>query len=402
MGTETPALGASHVIRVARAHVRRVRIPVAPVYVSSMYILTSTVRTIVELETTDGVVGLGEAPGAEEVFGIATALARDVVGQDLWGRRGLQQRFARNVFDNRNGRHGWSAYAAIEIAAWDAVAKSCGLALNELLGGAGASTPIDVVCPVPAAIIPGPTSREALRDHFANHENVRAVVEYAVDRRRSLGFGTFKYKSAGASAAWDVAVMHALRDALGLDACLRFDPNAAYTPAEAIVLCRELETVGIEFFEDPTEDLEGLALVRRRVNAPIATNMVVTQLDHLSPAIRLGAVDIVLADVFTWGGLLHYLTMASVLALYHIELGIHSLFETGIGTALNLHLAASLPQIRRATDFGLHALASTLIAGADLSVRDGQVRVPTAAGLGVTLDATAADAHTIAEQWAPR
>ena len=391
--TPTRPLRPPRPLRVVGASIRRVRIPVAPVYVSSMYIMDSTTRTIVELQTEDGIVGLGEAPGADEVFHLVTRFATDTLGADLRARRALQQHFARTVFDNRNGRHGWSAQAAIELAAWDATAQAYGIPLSTLLGAPECTAPegrwIDVGCPVPAAIVEGTIPRAELQAHMADLGNAGRVAAYASAQAHIRGFRTFKYKSAAASVEWDVAVMEALRAELGPEPRIRFDPNAGYSPVEAMALCRRLESIGIEFWEDPTDDLEGLAAVRARTRTPVATNMSVTQLDHLAPAVHRDAIDVILADVFTWGGPLHFLTLAATADVLGLELGIHSLFETGIGTAFNLHMAAALPQIHRANDAGLHAMGDDLTTGADLDVRDGRMRVPSGPGLGVRLDTVA-------------
>src|SRR5258708_2634659 len=179
--------------------------------------------------------------------------------------------------------------------------------------------------------------------------------------------------------------MQGLRDALGPDARLRFDPNAAYGPAEATALCQRMEPLALEFYEDPTDDIEGLANLRARVERPVATNMCVIQLDHLPAAIRRGAIDVVLADLFMWGGIANYRIMADVALSAGLEVAIHSLFETGIGTAANLHLAAAIPRVQRANDSGHHVLASDVLAE-HLPIYDGKMRLPEAPGLGVSID----------------
>lgn len=363
---------------------RRIRLPLDMVYVSSMYVMNDAFRTVVELETDAGLVGIGETLGTEECFGLATALAKSWLGRDARDRLGLRRAFGRSVFDNRNGRNGWSAFAGIELAAWDVTGKAWGLSLAEMMGGA-VRRDIEVVCPLPAVIVPGVVSRAELVALFREPKNATGVVEYALEQRRRHGFRCFKYKSAAASAIYDLAVMQALREALGAEAQLRFDPNAAYGPAEATALCQRLEPLKLEFYEDPTDDIEGLANLRARVTRPVATNMCVVQLDHLPAAIRRGAIDVALADLFMWGGVANYRIMADVADSFGLEVAIHSLFETGIGTAANLHLAAALPRVQRANDSGHHVLAADVLAET-LPIVDGRMRLPEQPGLGVTLD----------------
>jgi glucarate dehydratase len=371
-------------LAITRVTLRRVRLPLDMVYVSSMYVMNDTYRTVVELETDAGFTGIGETLGTEECFALATTLAKSWLGRDARDRLGLRRAFGRSVFDNRNGRNGWSAFAGLELAAWDATGKAWGLSLAELIGGA-LRRDIEVVCPLPAVIVDGVVSRAALLALFEDPANAKGVVDYALAQRRKHGFRCFKYKSAAASARYDLAVMQGLREALGADAQLRFDPNAAYGPAEATALCQRLEPLALEFYEDPTDDIEGLANLRARVTRPVATNMCVIQLDHLPAAIRRGAIDVVLADLFMWGGVSNYRIMADVAASFGLEVAIHSLFETGIGTTANLHLAAALPLVQRANDSGHHVIAADVLAE-EMPIVDGRMRLPDKPGLGVTLD----------------
>jgi len=155
------------------------------------------------------------------------------------------------------------------------------------------------------------------------------------------------------------------------------------------VICSWLEELGLEFYEDPTDDISGMAALRSRVRTPVATNMCVVQLDHLASAIRHRPADVLLADVYMWGGIENYLIMAATAEAYGFEVAIHSLFETGIGTAANLHLAAALSQIRRANDSGLHILESDVIQKGSLRIENGRMRVPDGPGWGVELNASA-------------
>jgi glucarate dehydratase len=380
----------SRALRLRRARITRVRLPLDMVYVSSMYIMNDTHRTVIELEAEDGVTGIGETLGTPEAYRLAATIAKSFVGADLANRNALRQKFARAIFDNRNGRNGWSAYAGVELAAWDATGKALGASLSTLLGGARRDE-VEVICPVPAAIIDGPVPRKELLAHFHDLRNVTRVVDYARRMRERHGFRCFKYKSAGADADWDVAVMSALREAFGPQVLLRFDPNAAYTPRQSIAIARRMEHLKLEFYEDPCEDIEGLAQVRAKVATPIATNMCVIQLDHLAAAVRARPVDVVLADIYMWGGIVTYRTMATASAFFGMEPAVHSLFETGIGTAVNLHLAAALPEIRRPNDSGHHVIAADVVARDALPIRDGRMRVPSAPGIGVAIDADALD-----------
>src|SRR5712692_10130559 len=125
------------------------------VYVSSMYVMDRVRRTIIEIETEGGTVGIGETLGTDEVFWLARTLAASMIGRSALDRLALRRGFARSVFDNRNGRSGWSAFAGLELACWDIAGKRYGMSLAELVGGGGRRV-IEVVCPLPALSVARP------------------------------------------------------------------------------------------------------------------------------------------------------------------------------------------------------------------------------------------------------
>jgi glucarate dehydratase len=372
--------------RIRRIRLRRIRLPLALAYVSAMYITDHMSRTLVEVETDDGLVGLGETQGHDEVLALATKLARGSLGADALDRRGLARKLGRIGFENRNGRNGWAALAGLEAACADLAAKRFGVPLARLLGGAEDSTAVRAVCVLPSAILPGVVPRADLAAHFADLGNAARVAAYAVAARERYGFTCFKYKSAGVGAAWDLAVMQALRAALGPAAELRIDPNAAYRTAEAVEVCRALEPLALEYYEDPTDGIDGLARVRRQVTRPIASNMVAIEFGHLAPAARRGAPDVVLADLFLWGGVEHYRDMAAAVGSLGMQCAIHAFYESGVATAANVHLALGLGLTAHAVDQGLDGLAADVLARGALEVRDGRIALPAGAGLGVALD----------------
>jgi glucarate dehydratase len=373
---------------IRRLKLYRVKIPLRQLYVSSMYVMKCVFRTVIELETDDGCTGLGETGGTQEVFQLTAQMARRFLRRDPLERLPLQQSFAASVFENRNGRNGWSAYGGLELALWDWAGHHFSLPACALIGEPKREW-IDVVCPVPAVVLDLPVDRSALPSLFRQHERIAAVVEYCLQQKRQFGFTCFKYKSAGIDSEWDLRVMRALRRSLKKETLLRWDPNAAYPIAQATTLCGWMEDLGLEFYEDPTDDISGMAALRARVRTPVATNMCVVQLDQLASAIRHRPADILLADVYMWGGIENYLTMAASAEAYGFEVAIHSLFETGIGTAANLHLAAALRQIRRANDSGFHILESDVVQEGPLCVENGRMRVPDGPGWGVALNVSA-------------
>jgi glucarate dehydratase len=354
------------------------------VHAGSMYVIQKTERTVVELMLENGVTGLGETWGTPDVYALAQRFARDWLGKDALDRFALREAtLGKSSYDNRSGRNGLATLAGLDLAAWDAVARSLKMSLAELIGARKRES-IDVVSTLPAAILPRAVSRKELTAHLDVLSNTKLVVEFALEQVRKSGFRSFKLKSAAHSPAWDWKLLNELREALPR-ARIRFDPNANYGAATATELCRRLDPLGLEFFEDPTGELEGIARLKAAVKTPVATNMWVVRDEHLVPAIRRKAVDVVLGDLFMWGGIDPWRRMARVAHAYGLKPALHSVYETGIATVANLHLASALSEVEYPNDSGLHFLSSDVLAEPQ-EVKDGAMRLPSGPGLGVTLD----------------
>ncbi len=353
------------------------------VHAGSMYVIQKTERTVVELAIENGVTGLGETWGTPDAYALAQRFAKDWLGKDALDRYALRELLGKTSYDNRFGRNGLAAVAGLDLAAWDATARSLKMSLAELIGARRRES-VDVVSTLPAAILPKAVTRKELTDHLDVLANTKLVVEFALEQVRKSGFRSFKLKSAAYSPEWDWKLLNELREAMP-KARIRFDPNANYGAATATELCRRLDALGLEFFEDPTGELEGIARLKAAVKTPVATNMWVVNDEHLVPAIRRRAVDVVLGDLFMWGGIDAWRRMARVSHAYGLKPALHSVYETGIATIANLHLASALPEVEYPNDSGLHFLSSDVLVEPQV-VKDGAMQLPSGHGLGVTLD----------------
>jgi glucarate dehydratase len=363
------------------------------VHAGSMYVIQKAERTVVELTLDNGIVGLGDTWGTPEVFGLAKQFAKGWIGKDALDRTALRTAtLGKSNYDNKTGRNGRAALAGLDLAAWDAVAQSLKMSLAELIGVRKRES-IDVVSTLPAAILPKAVSRQELTAHLDVLANTRLVVEFAQEQVRKFGFCNFKLKSAAYSPEWDFKLLHELKEAMP-KARIRFDPNANYGPATATALCKRLDNLGLEFFEDPTGEMEGLARLRAAVKTPVATNMWVVKDEQLAPAIRRQAVDVVLGDLFMWGGIDAVRRMAKVAKTFGLQPALHSVYETGISTVANLHLASAIPAFEYPNDASLHFMSADVLTEPQ-TVVDGKMQLPKGDGLGVTLDRSKLDKVTI-------
>jgi len=369
---------------IASLRLTRVSIPLTLVHAGSMYVIQKAERTVVELTLENGVTGLGDTWGTPEVYAMAGAFGKAWIGKDALDRFALRSAtLGRSNYDNKYGRNGRAAYAGLDLAAWDAVARSLKLSLAELIGARQRES-IDVVSTLPAAILPKAVSRDELTKHLDDLSNTPKVVDFAQAQARRFGFRSFKLKSAAYSPEWDWKLLNELREAMP-SARIRFDPNANYGPATATALCKRLDPLGLEFFEDPTGELEGLARLKSAVKTPVATNMWVVKDEQLAPAIRRQAVDVVLGDLFMWGGIDALRRMAKAAHAFGLKPALHSVYETGIATVANLHLASALPEVEYPNDASLHFMSADVLKEVQ-EVKNGAMTLPAGYGLGVTLD----------------
>ena len=89
------------------------------------------------------------------------------------------------------------------------------------------------------------------------------------------------------------------------------------------------------------------------------------QFDHFAPAVRRGAIDVLLADLFHWGGVENFRDMAAAAEVFGLDAAIHSFYESGVATTANVHLALGLGLTRHANDQGHNDLAADVLAQAE-------------------------------------
>ncbi len=334
------------------------------------------IRTIVEVVTDDGIVGLGElGGGGESAEASVRGLLPYLKGHDPLQLEQLRWKIMNPTASLYNNR--LQVHAAIEMACLDAAGKSLGIRACDLLGGALRET-------VPFASylfyrLPNDKTGkggETTPDEIVAHAKALTAVH---------GFKSHKLKGGVFHPDHDVEVMHALAEAFPKDG-LRLDPNAAWSVEQAIRVGKAIEPLNNDYFEDPTWGLEGMRRVRQFVRIPTATNTVVVNFEQLAQSIRHDLVDVVLLDTTFWGGLRQAHKAGTVLETFQYGASVHSSGELGIQLASMLHLGAALPNLSFAADAHYHHLTDDIIVGGPMKYVDGAIALPTGPGLGVELD----------------
>jgi glucarate dehydratase len=328
-------------------------------------------RTILELITDEGLVGLGEVGGGDQ-RGALTKLKPRIIGLDPFHLELIKLKVLRSVYYISNAR----LYAAIEMACLDIQGKALGRPVSDLLGGRVR----DVVPMI------GYLFWRYDRPQGGDDQSAEDLADWCEELHGTLGVKAMKLKAGVMSPDEEARVVELCRARLGPDFGLRIDPNGTWSVATATRIGQRLEAANMEYFEDPAWGLEGNAAVRRAVRIPIATNMYPARFDDLGPAIRLGAVDIVLTDLHYWEGPRGVKDLVAVCRTFNLGVAMHSGAEFGVELAAMLHTASTIPEMRFAGDAHYHYLTDDIIEGGLMKYRDGVLAVPTGPGLGVKLD----------------
>jgi glucarate dehydratase len=340
----------------------------------SLGVETGTTRTIVELITDEGIVGLGETYGGEGTVRSLDFLRPILKGADPFEIEKILKRL--QVFcisyETFVPPH---AVAAVEMACWDIMGKVLNRPVCALLGGKFRDSVKF------AGYIFFRYPGQGRKKGEDSPESLLAYTEALVDQYK---FDVLKIKGGALPPEQELEAVRLIRKRFP-DVKLRFDPNAAWSVGTAINILRKMMECELEYAEDPTWGIEGMSLVRKDVPVPFATNMCVINFDQIPLGVRTRCVDIILSDVHYWGGLASNKKLAGVCETFQIGLGMHSDRELGISTAAQIHLAAALPSMVYAPDSHYHHQLDDIITE-PFRYERGCFKVPDGPGLGVEID----------------
>lgn len=334
------------------------------------------VRTIVEVETDNGLIGLGEmGGGGESAEAVFRAMKSYLVGRDpahLEEMRFLIANPTASLYNNRT-----QVAAALEFACLDILGQAWGVPVCEILGGRLRDrVPFASYCFFRYA---NPRTGDG------EVRTLEQMVAHARSLKQRFGFRTHKMKGGVFPPDYELEVYRALAAEFPDDS-LRFDPNAVWSTEQAIRFGQAIEGLRNDYFEDPVFGLNGMRRTREMVRIPLATNTVVVNFEQLAANVLNTAVDVILLDTTFWGGIRACVKAAAVCETFQLGVAVHSSGELGIQLATMLHLGAVLPNLTFAADAHYHHLTGDVIEGGLMRYEDGAIRVPTGPGLGVKLN----------------
>jgi galactonate dehydratase len=347
--------------------------------------------TFVQVETDEGLVGVGEARvmnRTEAVLGyLAEAIPRYVLGHDPFDIEKLVSRMFREDF-GRSGELVMTGIALIEVACWDIVGQALGQPVYRLLGGA--------VRDKIKAYANGWYTVERTPEQF--HAAARRVMDRGYRAVKLDPFGAGFYELDRAEKNRTVALVEAVRDAIGPDSELLVEMHGRFNPATAIELSRELAPFKPSWVEEPVppENLTALKKASDGISPlgiPVATGERLNTMYEYRELFEQQAADIIQPDISHFGGLLNTKKLAAWAEAYYILVAPHNVGGP-VSTAAALHLAACTPNFKIQEHFNDFAEAYVKDAATGLpEVVDGYFALPTGPGLGLKLNPEVIKAH---------
>lgn len=332
-------------------------------------------KSIIEVETDAGLVGLGEAPWWHFGEVIKSDIAPALIGADPLDLADCESRCVPpyQITANTGENAASVAYGAVEIALWDIRAKAFDMPLYQLLGGAVRK---DIKFSEYFSFRP--------KNGGAGGEmSPEAIVEYCLKMQAEHGSTIFEGKLILGDPQLEIKTVRMLREALGEAAQIRLDSNMQYSLTTARWLLRELEPFNIRNYEDPVATFEEMAALRQHSIIPFSTHV-----PDLKRAVALGAPDYFVCNFAALGGLSK--TLKFIAACEEMGKGFWCYSnDLGIMTAAYLHVSAATPHITEASQSLFRWQIGDVIKDGPFRQTNDCVSVPEGVGLGVELDPAA-------------
>lgn len=388
--------------------------------VSAEVFVTSPGRNFVTLRITteDGVVGLGDATLNGRELAVHSYLDSHLVplliGSDASRIEDTWQYLYRGAYW-RGGPVTMAAVAAVDTALWDIKAKSAGMPLYQLLGGASRT----------GALAYGHASGRDIPELL---DSVRAHLElgyrairiqtgvpgldtvYGVAASSAGGGERYDYEPARRAAVggrplpavetWDTraylrhgpTVFEAVRAEFGPELPLLHDGHHRMTPIQAAHLGKALEPYDLFWLEDatPAEDPTALRLIRHHTTTPLAIGEVFNSVYDYTALLKERLIDYVRSAVTHIGGVTAMKKLLDLADIYQVRSGMHGptdISPVGMAAALHLDLAVHNFGIQ---EYMRHSERTLEVFRTSYRFEDGLLHPSDTPGLGVDLDVEAA------------
>lgn len=332
-------------------------------------------HTLIEVVTDEGLKGYGSCFTSQSLVEGALGLLRPwLIGECALEPERVSEKLHQMTFWQGRGGAVTHAISGVDIALWDILGKATGQPVARLLGGYYR----DRIKPYGSLLFDDPP---ALREKLlaATSRGFKAL---------KLGWNGF----GRVSRQYDELLVKTARDTVGREVEIMVDAGGSeqFWPQGfkwAVETARMLHDYGVTWFEEalPPDDIEGFKKLREHAPLPITTGEVLTRRQHFMPWIEQGAVDIIQPDTTKCGGLSEARRIAWNAYDHNILMVSHG-WNTAIGLAADLHLAAAMPVARWVEYITPSPYIEDIVAEPFRLEPDGTLKIPTAPGLGIELN----------------
>jgi len=359
-------------VKIADACVVLADIPVKRPHKMSFTTLEAVNFAFVRLETSDGLVGWGEAAclggptwSEESSESVAVTIERYIapwlVGRDATRIEAVSREMARRVQGNPFAR------AAVEMALWDLNGRALGVPVHRLLGGRVRDN-------VPLSW--------SLAVESSDGEVAEAREKVAHGHR------IFKIKTAAHPVAHDVERVRRLREAVGPEISLRVDANQGWDRATALQAIRALEPYRLDFVEQPVPrwDGEGMAEIARAVTVPVMADESCCSIHDALAIARRGGVSILALKLTKSAGILGTMAIARIAEAAGMSCYVGCMIETSLGTAAYLQVALAAAPVTWGCELFGPLLLEGDVVSRPVRYANGAILALDGPGLGVEID----------------
>jgi glucarate dehydratase len=358
-------------MRITNIRVTPVNIPLELPIAWTGGLYPGTSKTVIEVETDEGIVGLGEAPSSRFVTSVESLIPR-LIGRDPLDIAELENVCVPSwqIVQNTDDSSAVVAFGAVEIALWDIRGKAWNVPLYRLLGGA--------------------VRKEiAFTEYFSfrrswdgswKESTAQDIVDYCLRMHEEHGSTFFEGKLILGDPELEVATVRGLREALGPKAMIRLDSNMQWSLATARYVLRELEPLTVRNYEDPVATFEEMAALRRHSGIPFSSHV-----PDLRRAVALGVPDTFVTNFAVLGGIGRAIRFIGACEAMGVGFWCYS-GDAGICTAAYLHVTAAMPHLHEPSQSLLRWQIGDVIQGGPFKPKNNVVPVPEGPGLGVELD----------------
>ncbi|WP_420174700.1 mandelate racemase/muconate lactonizing enzyme family protein [Luteococcus sp. OSA5] len=331
-------------------------------------------HVLVRITTSDGVVGIGDAVPRPFTYGetqagivavIEQIFAPALVGLPLFAREQFAAILERTIGNP-------AAKSSIDIAVWDAIGKTLGQHVTDLLGGYGTSMKVS---------------------HMLGFDDPQAMVEEAQRMRDTYGITTFKVKVGRHPVELDIDVVRALREHFGTEATLYVDGNRGWSASESVRAMRLMDDLDLLFAEElsPADDVMGRRWQVGQINVPYIADESATTPAEVTRELLGGSATAISIKTARTG----FTTSQRCLHLAE-GLGVEVVMGNQIDTQLGSIATVTFGSAHRLTSRHAGELSNFLDMSDDLLteplvIQDGELSVRPGPGMGVEIDAQKLD-----------